>query len=83
MVLRRKYEILSSNLNNNLSNFSNKFLRKNDIKYKELNLDEFNGTELELFEIIIQNPRILERPIIVSEEQAVIGRPPENILQLL
>ena len=59
------------------------FLRKNDIKYKELNLDEFNGTELELFEIIIQNPRILERPIIVSEEQDVIGRPPENILQLL
>ena len=59
------------------------FLRKNDTKYKELNLDKFDGTHEQLFEIIIQNPRILERPIIISGEKAVIGRPPENILKLL
>ena len=58
------------------------FLRKNDSKYKELNLNVFNKSEDELIQIVIENPRILERPIIVSDGKAVIGRPPENILNL-
>ena len=58
------------------------FLRKNDSRYKELELDQFNGTDNEMFKIIIANPRILERPIIISDNRAVIGRPPENILEL-
>ena len=58
------------------------FLRKNDARYKELNLDQFNDSDDKLFKIIIENPRILERPIIVSDEKAVIGRPPENIFKL-
>ena len=58
------------------------FLRKNDSRYKELNLSEFNGSDDDLFNIIIENPRILERPIIVADATAVIGRPPENILKL-
>ena len=49
---------------------------------KELNLEEFKGSDDKLFKIIIENPRILERPIIVSDEKAVIGRPPENIFNL-
>ncbi len=60
----------------------NEFLRKNDKRYKELSLAEFNGTEDDLIKIIHDNPRILERPIIETEEHAVIGRPPENILEL-
>tara|TARA_Y100001970_G_C14056852_1_gene762049 strand:+ start:708 stop:857 length:150 start_codon:yes stop_codon:yes gene_type:complete len=47
-----------------------------------LSLAEFNGTEDDLIKIIHDNPRILERPIIETEEHAVIGRPPENILEL-
>ena len=58
------------------------FLRRNDARYKELNLSEFNGTDDTLFQIIIDNPRILERPIISSSTKAVIGRPPENIFKL-
>ena len=58
------------------------FLRKNDSRYEELGLSEFNGTDNEIFKIIIANPRILERPIIISDNKAVIGRPPENILEL-
>ena len=60
----------------------NDFLRKNDAKYKELGLDTFNGSDDKLIQIIINNPRILERPIIISGDNAVIGRPPENILNL-
>ena len=59
------------------------FLRKNDKRYKELNLSEFNGSKDDLFEIIAKNPRIMERPIIITDTKAVIGRPPENILKLL
>ncbi len=58
------------------------FLRRKDARYKELNLAEFNGTKDELIKIVHDNPRILERPIIETEKRAVIGRPPENILEL-
>ena len=58
------------------------FVRTNDVKYKELELEQFNGTDIELLQIIIDNPRILERPIITTSKKAVIGRPPENILDL-
>ena len=57
-------------------------IMKNDVRYKELNLEQFKGSDDKLFKIIIENPRILERPIIVSDEKAVIGRPPENIFKL-
>ena len=58
------------------------FVRTNDAKYKELGLKQFDGTDIELLQIIIDNPRILERPIITTSKKAVIGRPPENILDL-
>ena len=57
-------------------------MRKKDSRYKELGLDSFTGSDDELFDIISKNPRILERPIIVYKNKAVIGRPPENILEL-
>ena len=59
------------------------FLRKSDKKYKELNLNDFSGTDEEIFSLMSENPTIIERPIITSEKKAVIGRPPENILKLL
>jgi len=59
------------------------FVRKNDNRYKELNINEASVDDDEMFEFISQNPRIMERPIITCGEKAVIGRPPENILELL
>ena len=32
--------------------------------------------------ILVENPKLIERPIIISEKGAVIGRPPENVLSL-
>ena len=58
------------------------FLRKSDKKYKELSLSEFSGSDSELFQLMSENPSIIERPIIISNNKAVIGRPPENILKL-
>ena len=59
-----------------------KFVRKNDNKYKKLDIDGSKMSDTEMFQAIIDYPRILERPIIISGDKAVIGRPPENILDL-
>jgi arsenate reductase len=58
-------------------------LRKNENDYKENNLDNPNLTNEELIELILNFPKLMERPIVVKGEQAVIGRPPENVLELI
>nr|ADI23454.1 arsenate reductase and related proteins, glutaredoxin family [uncultured nuHF1 cluster bacterium HF0770_35I22] len=47
----------------------------------EAGIAHLNG--LELLNAICKNPRTLERPIVINEDKAVIGRPPENILKIL
>jgi len=61
----------------------NDFIRKKEDIYKELNLSERNLTQKELCKIIVDNPRLLERPILSNGKRAVIGRPTENLLKLL
>jgi arsenate reductase len=57
-------------------------IRKNEAAWKE----NFKGNELsdkELIEAMVAYPKLIERPIVVSNNKAVIGRPPENIQALL
>ena len=56
-------------------------VRKNEEIYKKLNLKDAN--EYLLIENISKNPILLERPIVVKGELAIIGRPPENVMKLL
>lgn len=58
-------------------------LRKGESEYKELNLADETLTEAVLIEAMIQHPKLIERPILVVDDKAVIGRPPEKILELI
>ena len=58
-------------------------LRKGEKIYKDLNIQSFLDDEQKILITIINNPTLLERPIILSESNGVIGRPPENIFTLI
>lgn len=57
-------------------------IRKKELIFTELGLNNYNGSDSELFEIMSENPKLIERPIVIKGEKAIIGRPPENVLEL-
>ena len=59
------------------------FVRKNEADFKENNFSEILNKDEALAEAMEKYPKIMERPIAVQGEKAVIGRPPENVLTLL
>ena len=58
-------------------------LRKGEDAYKELNLKNDKLTNKDLINFMVENPKLIERPIVVRGDKAVIGRPPENVLSLV
>lgn len=57
-------------------------IRKTEKIWKE----EFKGkelTDIEIIKAMIENPKLIERPIVTNNKKAVIGRPPENILSII
>lgn len=58
-------------------------LRRSEADYKEQNLADKNLGDDQLLEAMASFPKLIERPIVVAGERAVLGRPPENVLELL
>jgi arsenate reductase len=58
-------------------------MRKGEAVYKELGLDAPALTRAALIEAMAQNPILIERPIASDGKRAVLGRPPEKVLELL
>lgn len=57
-------------------------VRKNESVWKE----KFKGRNLsdkEIIQAMIDNPKIIERPIVVNGNKAILGRPPENVLKII
>jgi arsenate reductase len=58
-------------------------LRTGEDEYKDLNLANPALTDAQLIDAMAQHPKLIERPILVVGDRAVIGRPPENVLEIL
>ncbi|AQQ00954.1 arsenate reductase (glutaredoxin) [Pseudoalteromonas sp. SG45-5] len=57
-------------------------MRTKEDDYKSLNLKD-ETSENALINAMVQNPKLIERPIVVNNNKAAIGRPPENVLSVL
>ena len=58
-------------------------LRTGESRYKELAISLEEVSDDELITLMSENPILIERPIIFDQQKAVIGRPPENTLDIL
>jgi arsenate reductase len=58
-------------------------LRSGEDEFKTLGLDNPALTDAQLIEAMATHPKLIERPILVAGDVAVIGRPPEKVLELL
>ena len=58
-------------------------LRKGEDAYKDLNLADEKLSDAALIKAMVENPKLIERPIAINGDKAVIGRPPENVKSIL
>ena len=58
-------------------------LRKKETAFRDYSLDDETLSDEVLIKVMIDNPILIERPIVVSNGRAAIGRPPEHVLEIL
>lgn len=58
-------------------------MRKKESVYKELGLDDKSLDHRSLIQTMVEHPILMERPIAVTSVRAALGRPPENVLDVL
>ncbi|SFM49071.1 arsenate reductase (glutaredoxin) [Marinobacter zhejiangensis] len=58
-------------------------MRTKEDLYAELNLANPELSREELIQAMAENPKLIERPIVIHGGKAVLGRPPENVLEIL
>ncbi|WP_343599956.1 arsenate reductase (glutaredoxin) [Pseudomonas sp.] len=58
-------------------------LRSGEDEYKTLDLANPALTDAQLIDAMVQHPKLIERPILIAGDKAVIGRPPEKVLEIL
>ncbi|RDK02085.1 arsenate reductase (glutaredoxin) [Paraburkholderia lacunae] len=69
-------------LNTQLGCTVREMIRDTEAEYKELQLSDLTLSDAQLYEAVEKHPILLQRPIVVRNGRAVIGRPPENVKAL-
>ena len=58
-------------------------LRTGESAYKDNNLKDSNISDEEIINLMIEHPKLIERPIYIKDTKAIIGRPPEEVLKIV
>ena len=58
-------------------------MRKKEEVYAEKGLNNPSLSDAELIDIMVKNPILIERPIVLANRKAALGRPPEQVLNIL
>ncbi len=58
-------------------------MRKKEKEYKELGLNDPQLSREQLIDAMVAHPRLIERPIVVKDGKAILGRPPESVLEII
>jgi arsenate reductase len=58
-------------------------MRRGEDRYRELGLDDPSLGDDALVRAMVENPVLIERPIVATDHAAALGRPPENVLAIL
>ncbi|MEE3116671.1 MAG: arsenate reductase (glutaredoxin) [Pseudomonadota bacterium] len=58
-------------------------MRTKEKEYKELGLDQPELSRAQLIAAMVATPKLIERPIVLANGKAAVGRPPENVLSIL
>ncbi len=58
-------------------------MRRKEAEYKEQNLDDPALSDGELISAMVETPKLIERPIVLAGAKAALGRPPENVLEII
>ena len=72
-----------SGLLGKLSLSPRQLLRKGESAFTAAGLDDESLPDEAVIAAMVAHPILIERPIVVSGERAVLGRPPENVLELI
>ncbi|RLJ22628.1 arsenate reductase (glutaredoxin) [bacterium endosymbiont of Escarpia laminata] len=58
-------------------------MRKKESEFKENNLADVSLTREQLIDAMIAHPKLIERPIVITNGKAALGRPPEKVLEII
>lgn len=84
LYLEKGLEIVEiQNLLDLLGKSPRDIIRNKEKEFKEQNLGDKSLSDEDLIAVIAKTPKLLERPIVINNNKAAIGRPTENILNIL
>lgn len=72
-----------TNVINLLSIEPRDLMRKRESEYKEYGLDNLQLSKKEQIALMVKYPKVIERPIVIGNGKAAIGRPPESVLEVI